>query len=204
MFLYPDLAKKGFYSKDVVERFELYRSKLQSPVGAYTGNSKGYAFTQQKISEYISERDQVESDPNKIYMLSGASEGCKMAIQLAIRGPQDILAIPIPQYPLYTAQMTLNSGTVLGYYLDESDNWQLNIPQLEKDILEAKNNKKNVRGLVVINPGNPTGQVLSVQNIRDIIKLCYKHSILIIADEVYSDNVYEKGSEFHSFRKILG
>jgi len=55
----------------------------------------------------------------------------------------------------------------------------------------------------VINPGNPTGSVLTLQNVKDIINLCYKHGILILADEVYQENVYEEGCKFHSFRKVL-
>lgn len=57
--------------------------------------------------------------------------------------------------------------------------------------------------IVVINPGNPTGQVLSKENIEEIIDICHKNNILIVADEVYQNNVYKKGVEFHSFRKIL-
>jgi len=60
----------------------------------------------------------------------------------------------------------------------------------------------NVRAIVVINPGNPTGQVLSKQNIKEIIEICHEHHVLIMADEVYQKNVYAEGSKFHSFRKI--
>lgn len=99
--------------------------------------------------------------------------------------------------------MTLNKGTVLPYYLNEEKNWELDITELEQTIKERKD-KTNIRGLVVINPGNPTGQVLSKENIADIISLCYKHSIAILADEVYSDNIYEHGATFYSFRRVLG
>lgn len=56
---------------------------------------------------------------------------------------------------------------------------------------------------MVINPGNPTGQVLSRSNIEEIIDICYKNNILIIADEVYQNNVYKEGTKFISFRKVL-
>ncbi len=55
--------------------------------------------------------------------------------------------------------------------------------------------------MVVINPGNPTGQVLSKENIKNIIKWAYDNKLFIMADEVYQDNVYAEGSKFHSFKK---
>lgn len=57
--------------------------------------------------------------------------------------------------------------------------------------------------MVVINPGNPTGQILGVDNIKDIIRICHKYSILICADEVYQQNIYAKDKEFVSVRKVL-
>ena len=69
--------------------------------------------------------------------------------------------------------------------------------------MQAKKDGVNIRCIVVINPGNPTGSVLSKDNIEEIISLCYENNILIIADEVYQDNVYKKGARFHSFRKVL-
>lgn len=56
--------------------------------------------------------------------------------------------------------------------------------------------------LVVINPGNPTGQVLSRENIEEIIKFAYENNLFLLADEVYQDNVYAQGSQFHSFKKV--
>lgn len=58
------------------------------------------------------------------------------------------------------------------------------------------------RVLVVINPGNPTGQVLSRDNIEEIIKFAHKEKLFLFADEVYQDNVYAQGSQFYSFKKV--
>ena len=111
--------------------------------------------------------------------------------------------IPIPQYPLYSALIALNRGTLIPYYLDESQNWALDSANVKKQIVDSKKAGLNIRCIVVINPGNPTGQVLSRGNIEEIIDICYKNNILIIADEVYQNNVYKKGSEFISFRSVL-
>ena len=87
--------------------------------------------------------------------------------------------------------------------MDESKNWALDVDDVKQKIDQAKKEGTNIRCIVVINPGNPTGQVLSQKNIEEIISICYENNILIIADEVYQNNVYKKGVEFNSFRKVL-
>ncbi len=67
----------------------------------------------------------------------------------------------------------------------------------------SRQNGVEVRAIVVINPGNPTGQVLSEQNIKDVIEFAKKENLFIFADEVYQDNVYAQGCAFHSFKKVL-
>lgn len=89
----------------------------------------------------------------------------------------------------------------IGYYLNESTNWSLDVPELERALAEARK-ECNPRAIVIINPGNPTGQVLSEQNIKDIIKFAHKEKLFIFADEVYQDNVYADGCKFHSFKKV--
>lgn len=110
--------------------------------------------------------------------------------------------VPIPQYPLYSAALAEFGLTQIGYFLNEENKWALDNTELERSISEAKKTC-TPRVLVVINPGNPTGQVLTRKNIEDIIKFAHKHQLYIIADEVYQDNVYDKDSAFHSFKKVL-
>lgn len=99
--------------------------------------------------------------------------------------------------------ITLNGGRQINYYLDESKNWGLDANDVREKILSARKEGVNIRCMVIINPGNPTGQVLSKEDIEEIIHICYENNILIIADEVYQNNVYKRGVQFHSFRKIL-
>jgi len=73
----------------------------------------------------------------------------------------------------------------LPYYLDEETNWTLNIDDVQKQIDKSVNDGITVRAIVVINPGNPTGQVMDRPYLEQIAKLCYDNEILIIADEVY-------------------
>jgi len=93
-------------------------------------------------------------------------------------------------------------GDQVGYYLDEANSWALNTKELERSIREARS-RCLVRAIVVINPGNPTGQVLTRENIEEIIKFAKREKLFIFADEVYQHNVYAEGSKFHSFKKVM-
>lgn len=92
--------------------------------------------------------------------------------------------VPIPQYPLYSATLAEFDMHQIGYYLDENKNWGLDVEELQRAIDEAKK-VSQPRAIVVINPGNPTGQVLTRDNIEQIIKFAYKERLFIFADEVY-------------------
>ena len=108
--------------------------------------------------------------------------------------------IPIPQYPLYSATVSEYDAEQIGYYLDEANNWALNINELQR-AYDQSLDKSVPRAICVINPGNPTGSVLSLENIQEIIKFAHKNRLFIMADEVYQHNVYGEGLKFHSFKK---
>jgi aspartate/methionine/tyrosine aminotransferase len=76
---------------------------------------------------------------------------------MLIRGQNDGIMIPIPQYPLYSALIQLYGGTQINYYLDETQNWSLDTSDVKKKIIDAKKAGIDIRSIVVINPGNPTG-----------------------------------------------
>lgn len=138
------------------------------------------------MADFINQRDNVQNaDAKNVYLTNGAGEGVKLVFNMLIRGPSDGVMIPIPQYPLYSALITLFGGTQVSYYLDETQNWALETADVKRKIESSKKAGINIRSIVVINPGNPTGQVLSRSNIEEIIDICYKNNILIIADEVY-------------------
>lgn len=109
--------------------------------------------------------------------------------------------IPIPQYPIYSATIDLLGGQKVGYYLDENHNWDLNMQELERALKDAKDKGINVNSFVLINPGNPTGQVLTKKAVQDVVKFCAKHNLVLLADEVYQENVYDDNAEFVSCKK---
>ncbi|KFM79416.1 Alanine aminotransferase 2, partial [Stegodyphus mimosarum] len=110
--------------------------------------------------------------------------------------------VPIPQYPLYSATIAEYGMHLVSYYLDEENAWALDIEELKRAITESRK-ECQPRALVVINPGNPTGSVLTRENIEEIIKFAYEERLFLMADEVYQDNIYAEGMKFHSFKKVL-
>jgi aspartate/methionine/tyrosine aminotransferase len=94
------------------------------------------------------------------FLTNGASEGVKTILQTIVRDhANDAVLAPIPQYPLYSGSLALLNGTLLPYYLDESAGWACLPENLDKALQDGIAAGHNVRALVVINPGNPTGQV---------------------------------------------
>ncbi|CAG9561540.1 unnamed protein product [Danaus chrysippus] len=202
-----ELLEKGDFPEDVKERArEILCGCGGGSVGAYSA-SQGIEHIRRHVAEYIEKRDGHPARWQDICLSAGASTAIKNCLQLLcndIDGKKSGVMIPIPQYPLYSASLAEYGLAQVGYYLDEDCGWGLSIDELERSLTDAqKNCNCNVRALVVINPGNPTGQVLTRENIEQVIKFAHKHSLFIFADEVYQDNVYAEGSAFHSFKKVL-
>mmetsp|Transcript_15356 Transcript_15356/g.34413 ORF Transcript_15356/g.34413 Transcript_15356/m.34413 type:complete len:368 (-) Transcript_15356:100-1203(-) len=108
---------------------------------------------------------------------------------------------PIPQYPIYSASVKLLGGNLVGYNLDESNSWEASVEELERSLADAKKKGIKVNSFVLINPGNPTGQVLSKKAVQDICKFCAKHNLVLLADEVYQVNVYNEEDSFYSCKR---
>nr|AIT69946.1 alanine transaminase [Melanothamnus japonicus] len=174
-------------------------------IGAYTA-SPGLPFIRDQIVKAITSRDNgIPASSDKIFLTNGASDAVKAVLQLLIRSPNDGIMIPIPQYPLYSATLTSISGAQVPYFLDEDavkDQWSLDIDELQRSYDDAKEKGIDVRALVVINPGNPTGHVLSRDQVHGIVRFCERNNVLIMADEVYQTNVF-KPSEFISFKRAV-
>lgn len=102
-------------------------------------------------------------------------------LQLLVTGPEDGVMIPIPQYPLYSATLSLLNGTAVHYYPDEAKGWTLTKEELRRAV---NNSPANVKAICIINPGNPTGQCLSADNIREILEFAREENIAVLADEV--------------------
>jgi len=203
---YPELINnpdaKKIYPADVMARAKMIMEKNPTGTGAYTVSS-GIAFIRDAVAEFISKRDGIPADKNRIVLTDGASKGVQAALTMILKGGNDGVMIPIPQYPLYSATLTLYGAKQIGYFLDESNSWQLNEKILEDSIREAKAKGINPVAIAVINPGNPTGAVLSKDNMEMIIRFAKKYNLVLLADEVYQENVYLEGIKFVSFAKAM-
>jgi len=203
---YPNLLNNpnitSLYPSDVIERAKEYLNQSKFGVGAYS-NSQGFKFVLKDVANFIEKRDGYKTDMKNIFLSSGASEGIQMFLTTIIRNNNDGILLPIPQYPLYSALLTLLNGAKIDYYLDESQGWGLSIEELKKSVTSAREKGINPLCIVVINPGNPTGQCLEVENMKEIIKFCHKENLIIMADEVYQENIYIEGKKFTSFKKVL-
>ncbi|QLQ82430.1 hypothetical protein HG537_0H01920 [Torulaspora globosa] len=197
-----ELVEKGVFAKDAVRRAERLLKDVGGSVGAYS-SSQGVLGIRKTVAEFITRRDAGEpAYPEDIYLTAGASAAVSYLLSILCKGRETGVLIPIPQYPLYTATLALNNSHALPYYLDEQSGWSVNTEEIESVVEEAVENGIKPTVLVVINPGNPTGAVLSVEAIEQIFTVAAKHGIVIIADEVYQENVFS-GAEFHSMKKIL-
>jgi aspartate/methionine/tyrosine aminotransferase len=187
----------------VLDLSEDLLTKLGPGMGAYT-ESKGPMFIREAITRFIDNRDGggVPADPNNIFLTNGASEGARYLLEMLIADSKSGIMIPTPQYPLYSATIKKCGGTQVNYYPDEDNDWKLDRSILEESIGKAEKEGVLVKGIVVINPGNPTGAVLEEESIREVIDFAERHNLVIIADEVYQENMY--GTEFVSFAKALG
>jgi alanine transaminase len=199
------LMKSADFPEDAKERARRILAGCKGgSVGAYS-DSSGVEVIRRDIADYITKRDGIPADFNNVFMSTGASDAIKSILKLLMTGDNGTPAgvmIPIPQYPLYTATLAEYGATPIPYYLDEEHAWGLDIEELKRSI-DAARSKCEPRVLVVINPGNPTGQVLSRQNIEDIIKFAHREHLFLMADEVYQHNIYAAGSQFHSFKKVM-
>ncbi len=203
---YPELMNKpevtNLYPKDIVEKAKSILQKHPHGTGAYT-QSAGIPFIKQAVADFIHERDGIPTNKDNIILTDGASKGVQAALIALLKSPNDGFMIPIPQYPLYSASIKLYGGKQIGYYIDETGHWQLDEQILNESITKAKVEGINPVAIAVINPGNPTGTVLSYENIKMIIGFAKKHKLSIMADEVYQENVYDQKVKFYSFAKVM-
>jgi alanine transaminase len=187
------------YKKDVIERAHKLLKAVKS-VGAYS-QSQGAPAIRESVAEFIERRDGFPADPTNIYLCAGASAGVNALMNIICAKPETGVLIPIPQYPLYTATMALMNAKVVPYYLEEESGWSTDVPGIREALKKARAEGIDVRAVVVINPGNPTGGSLSPDNVQSVIELAAEEKLVVLADEVYQTNIFE--GEFYSFKKGL-
>ncbi|KAL5196919.1 hypothetical protein ABZP36_000431 [Zizania latifolia] len=156
--------------------------------GAYS-DSRGIPGVRKEVAEFIQRH--------------GAIKVVMQMLNTIIRNERDGILVPVPQYPLYSAAISLFGGSLVPYYLEEEANWGLDFVNLRQTLVAAQSKGITVQAMVIINPENPTGQCLSEGNIRELLRFCYQENLVLLADEVYQQNIYQDERPFISARKVL-
>ncbi|XDB57347.1 PREDICTED: alanine aminotransferase 1 isoform X2 [Capra hircus] len=204
--VHPDLLNSPDFPDDAKRRAErILQACGGHSLGAYS-ISAGVQMIREDVARYIERRDGgIPSDPNNIFLSTGASDAIVTVLKLLVTGEgrtRTGVLIPTPQYPLYSAALAEFNAVQVDYYLDEERAWALDVAELRRALRQARDHCRP-RALCVINPGNPTGQVQTRACIEDVIRFAFEERLFLLADEVYQDNVYAEGSQFHSFKKVL-
>jgi len=196
-------SAESMFPSDAIQRARDIKAGLGGHgSGAYT-HSKGARVFRDDVVSFLQDRDgtEVPTDAELIFLSNGASASISYLLTALISDSNCGIMLPTPQYPIYSATIDLLGGQKVGYFLDEKNKWNLNMEELERSLKEARDNGTNVVGFVLINPGNPTGAVLSKEAVREVVTFCSKHNLVLLADEVYQENVYDETAEFYSCKR---
>lgn len=148
-------------------------------------DSKGLFAARKAIVHYYQTKGLLGVDVGDIYIGNGVSELIVMAMQ-ALLDSGDEMLVPAPDYPLWTAAVNLAGGKAVHYLCDENQGWFPDLADIERKITPK------TRGIVVINPNNPTGAVYSQEVLEGIVALARKHELIIFADEIYDKILYDE------------
>lgn len=147
-------------------------------------DSKGIFPARKAVMQYCQYKGIQNVNVNDIYIGNGASELIIMSMQALLDHGDEIL-VPAPDYPLWTASVNLAGGTAVHYICDEQSEWNPDIEDIKKKITP------NTKGIVVINPNNPTGALYPKAILLEIVKLAEKHDLILFADEIYDRILYD-------------
>ena len=179
-------APFGFHAPDEVIKDMSYN--LRDTEGY--SDSKGLFSARKAIMQYC----QLKHIPNvgidDIYTGNGVSELITMSMQGLLNNGDEIL-VPSPDYPLWTASVTLAGGTAVHYICDEQSEWYPDIEDMRKKITDK------TKAIVIINPNNPTGVIYSHDEIVEIAKLAEKYGATVIVDELYSRQIFDNHPYTH-------
>jgi aspartate/methionine/tyrosine aminotransferase len=214
------------FPTDVLQRaLEMRKAIGPAGTGAYT-NSQGISKFRDDVANFITDRDGHPTSASDIFLTNGASAAIEFVLTGLISGNSDAIMIPIPQYvspphlvcnvycyecaslnscliqPIYSAIISRLGARQVGYYLNEDKGWSITEDELELRRTDAEKDGLDIRAFTLINPGNPTGQVLSREELEIICRFCAKYDIVLLADEVYQKNIYVDTKEFFSARKV--
>ncbi|MCF6264697.1 MAG: pyridoxal phosphate-dependent aminotransferase [Xanthomonadales bacterium] len=154
------------------------------PVSQGYSDSRGLFSARKAVMHYCQEKHIADVEVNDIYLGNGVSELIVMAMQ-ALLNDGDEMLIPAPDYPLWTAAVSLSGGKSVHYLCDEASSWYPDIEDIAAKITDK------TRGIVLINPNNPTGAVYPKEILESIVELARKHDLIVYSDEIYDKILYD-------------
>ena len=175
-----NLAPFGFDAPDEIVQ-DMIRN-LGNASG-YT-DSKGMFAPRKAVMHYTQEKNVNGVTIDDIYLGNGASELIVMSMNALLNTGDEVL-VPAPDYPLWTAAVSLSGGKPVHYVCDEQADWMPDIEDMRKKI------NSNTRAIVVINPNNPTGALYPDELLLQIVELARVHQLIIFADEIYDKVLYD-------------
>ncbi len=176
-----NLAVFGFDAPEEIQQ-DMIRNL---PNSAGYSDSKGIFAARKAVMHRTQEQGIKGVTLDDIYLGNGASELIAMATN-GLLNDGDELLLPAPDYPLWTAVTTLSGGKPVHYLCDEANGWMPDLDDIRKKITPR------TKGIVVINPNNPTGALYSEALLREIVTIARQHGLVILADEVYDKVLYDE------------
>jgi alanine-synthesizing transaminase len=175
-----NLAPFGFEAPEEVQQDVI----LNMPNSSGYSDSKGMFAARKAIMHYCQSKKIMGVGLDDIYIGNGASELIVMVMQGLLNTGDEVL-VPAPDYPLWTAAVTLAGGTPRHYVCDEAKDWNPDLVDMRSKITEK------TRAIVIINPNNPTGALYSDDVLKEIIQIARENDLIIFADEIYDKMLYD-------------
>jgi len=175
-----NLAVFGFDPPD-----EIVQDMIRNlPASAGYTDSKGLFAPRKAVVHYTQEKHIAGVGVDDVYLGNGASELIAFSLNALLDLGDEIL-VPAPDYPLWTAAVSLSGGTPVHYLCDEQSDWLPDLADLRRKITPA------TRGIVVINPNNPTGALYPPELLKEIVDIARRHGLIVFADEIYDKTLYD-------------
>jgi alanine-synthesizing transaminase len=164
---------------------EILQDIVRNLAGAHGyGDSKGLLSARRAVVMHYEERGLNGLSVEDVYIGNGVSELIQMAMQALLDDGDEIL-VPSPDYPLWTASISLSGGTAVHYRCDEQSDWFPDLADIESKITSR------TRGIVIINPNNPTGAVYPVELLEGLVGIARRHNLIVYSDEIYDKILYD-------------
>jgi len=178
-----NIGNVGVFGFDPPEEIQLDMIRNLSNASAYS-DSKGIFAARKAIMQYCQEKGIQGVNLDDVYTGNGVSELIVLSMNALLNDGDEVL-VPMPDYPLWTAAVSLSSGTPVHYLCDESKDWAPDLNDLRKKITSR------TKAIVVINPNNPTGAIYSKEVLLEMIQIAREHGLILFADEIYDKMLYD-------------